>query len=135
VTYSAPLPAGAPFPSLAPAIAGAWQRRGVKAVFTPEAGFPPSTRVTVTIPAVATSPAGGSGSSATARAPTASPAGAITATFTTGFYSALRLQQVLAQLGYLPLTWSPAPGKTAPVPAMPTTALLPYRTLVTVLPA
>lgn len=122
VTYSAPLPASAPFPSLSPAIAGTWQRRGDTAVFTPEAGFPPKTRVTVTIPAVATSAAGGSsatasglGASGTASARTASAAGAITASFTTGSYSALRLQEVLAQLGYLPLTWSPAPGKAATV--------------------
>jgi peptidoglycan hydrolase-like protein with peptidoglycan-binding domain len=32
------------------------------------------------------------------------------ATFTTGSYSTLRLQQLLARLGYLPLTWSPATG-------------------------
>lgn len=124
VTYSAPLPASAPFPSLSPAIAGTWQRRGDTAVFTPEAGFPPKTRVTVTIPAVATSVAGESGSSATASelgtsgtasARTASAAGAITASFTTGSYSALWLQEVLARLGYLPLTWSPTPGKTAAV--------------------
>jgi peptidoglycan hydrolase-like protein with peptidoglycan-binding domain len=31
-------------------------------------------------------------------------------TFTTGGYSTLRLQQILAQLGYLPLTWAPADG-------------------------
>jgi len=124
VSYSAPLPAGAPFPSLSPAIAGRWQRHGDTAVFTPEAGFPPRTRVTVTIPPVATGAAGrsssatasGLGTSGTASARTASAAGAITASFTTGSYSALRLQQVLAQLGYLPLTWSPAPGRTATVP-------------------
>jgi len=162
VTYSAPLPASAPFPSLSPAIAGTWQRRGDTAVFTPEAGFPPRTRVTVTIPAVATSAAGGSGSSGiasglgasgTASARTASAVGAITASFTTGSYSALRLQEVLAQLGYLPLTWSPAPGETATVVLtarfgspqslgcveLPYSAakqaypLLPYGTLVTVL--
>jgi hypothetical protein len=33
---------------------------------------------------------------------------ASTVTFTTGKYSTLRLQQLLAQLGYLPLTWTPA---------------------------
>jgi peptidoglycan hydrolase-like protein with peptidoglycan-binding domain len=34
--------------------------------------------------------------------------------FTTGQYSTLRLQEILAQLGYLPLTWTPAAGAAAP---------------------
>jgi peptidoglycan hydrolase-like protein with peptidoglycan-binding domain len=52
--------------------------------------------------------------SATASAATAasSPPGssASTATFTTGNYSMLRVQEILAQLGYLPLTWTAASG-------------------------
>ena len=35
-------------------------------------------------------------------------------TFTTGKYSTLRLQEILAQLGYLPLTWTPAAGGRCP---------------------
>ena len=43
---------------------------------------------------------------------------ASTVTFTTGTYSTLGLQQILAQLGYLPLTWSPdATGADTGIPA------------------
>src|SRR5262249_56351273 len=39
-------------------------------------------------------------------------------TFTTGSFSTLRLQQVLSQLGYLPLTWMPGTRtRTSSVPA------------------
>ena len=90
VTYSKPLPASAPFPQVSPAIAGTWQRDGTAATFTPAIGFPARTRVTVTAAA----------SDGSAR---------VTSSFTTGSYSTLRLQQLLAQLGYLPLRWIPAP--------------------------
>ena len=46
-------------------------------------------------------------SSASAGASSSASAGA-SATFTTAGYSTLRLQQILAQLGYLPLTWTAA---------------------------
>jgi hypothetical protein len=98
VTYNEPLPAGAPMPALKPAVAGSWSRQGNAVVFTPEAGYPAGTTVTVT--AVAAQ------DKATVRSTSWS--------FTTGKYSTLRLQQILAQLGYLPLTWTPAAGATAP---------------------
>jgi lipoprotein-anchoring transpeptidase ErfK/SrfK len=50
------------------------------------------------------SKAGSSGSDA---------ATATVSSFKTGTYSTLRLQEVLAQLGYLPLTWTPAADATA----------------------
>jgi len=92
VTYNQPLPATAPLPALSPAIPGSWQRTGDAVVFTPETGFPAGTHVTVIVQGT-TGSSGRSGSSAS---------------FTTGKYSTLRLQEVLAQLGYLPLTWTPA---------------------------
>ncbi len=98
VTYSQPLSPQAPAPRLTPAIAGTWQRTGNRAVFTPKAGFPARTRVTVSIPVP-----GAAGS----KVATTSATRVLTA-FTTGSYSTLRLQQLLAQLGYLPMTWSPA---------------------------
>jgi lipoprotein-anchoring transpeptidase ErfK/SrfK len=97
VTYNQPLPATASLPSLQPAIAGSWQRVGRTAVFTPASGFSPGTKVTVTV-------ADASGKTD----------GSVTSTFKTGKYSTLRLQEILAQLGYLPLTWTPAAGSTAP---------------------
>jgi hypothetical protein len=95
VTYNRPVPAGTPFPRLSPDIAGSWQRSGDSVMFTPATGFGESTRVRVDVP--------GDGARA-----------GYSAAFTTGQYSVLRLQEVLAQLGYLPLTWRPAAGAAVP---------------------
>jgi lipoprotein-anchoring transpeptidase ErfK/SrfK len=103
VTYTQPLPAGDELPRLTPAIAGTWQRIGDKAIFTPRAGFPAQTRVTVTIPGGRAIP----GASAAGTKARTTSMTVTKVTFTTGSYSRLRLQQLLAQLGYLPLTWSP----------------------------
>jgi hypothetical protein len=99
VTYSAPLPAGAKLPKLSPAIAGTWQRTGNKAIFTPKAGFAAQTHVTVTVPAVGDTHA---------KVRTTTSTATVIGSFTTGSYSTLRLQQLLAQLRYLPITWTPA---------------------------
>ena len=101
VTYNKPLPATAPFPTLTPAIAGSWARQGDTVVFTPASGFPSGTKVTVTA-------ADGTGTVASTT----------TSTFKTGTYSTLRLQEILAQLGYLPLTWTPAAGSAVPGDSM-----------------
>jgi L,D-transpeptidase-like protein len=90
VTYNQPLPPSAPLPTLSPSIAGSWERTGHTAVFTPATGYPAGTRVTVTA---------GTGGSGT---------GPESSSFKTGKYSTLRLEEILAQLGYLPLTWTPA---------------------------
>jgi hypothetical protein len=124
VTYSRPLTAAAELPRLSPAIAGTWQRSGDKAIFTPEAGFAPRTHVTVTIPGVSASASTArttaqtaySGTAGTGIATTTATATSTTAsvTFTTGSFSTLRLQQLLAQLGYLPLTWTRDAATAAP---------------------
>jgi hypothetical protein len=98
VTYNKPLPDSAAMPTLQPAIAGSWKRQGDAVVFAPTAGYPAGTKVTVTAVAVQDK-----NTDSTA-----------TSTFTTGKYSTLRLQEILAQLGYLPLTWTPAPGGSVP---------------------
>jgi hypothetical protein len=100
VTYNQPLPAAAPLPRLSPGIAGSWQRAGDTAVFTPAIGYPPGTKVTVTV----------------ARQGNTRDRSGKSSTFTTGTYQTLRLQQILAQLGYLPLTWQPTAGATVPAP-------------------
>jgi hypothetical protein len=97
VTYNQAIPAGAPLPTLSPATAGTWRRSGDVAIFTPANGYPAGTRFTVTVAGL------GSDHSRSE-----------TLSFKTADYSTLRLQQILAQLGYLPLTWSPAAGATAP---------------------
>jgi L,D-transpeptidase catalytic domain/Bacterial Ig-like domain len=97
VTYNEPLLASAPLPTLKPAIAGSWRRAGDTAVFTPAAGYQAGTKVTVTV-----------------AVPGGTTDRSISSSFTTGKYRTLRLQEVLAQLGYLPLTWTPAAGATVP---------------------
>ena len=97
VTFNQPLPASAPLPQLSPAVAGAWQRDGDAAVFTPRTGIPANTRETVMVSA-------GDGSVRSEQR----------FSFTTAGYSTLRLQELLAQLGYLPMSWTPAEGAAIP---------------------
>jgi peptidoglycan hydrolase-like protein with peptidoglycan-binding domain len=97
VTFNQPLPASAPLPQLSPAVAGTWQREGDAAVFTPLAGIPADTTETVMVSA-------GDG-------PVRSED---KSSFTTANYSTLRLQELLAQLGYLPMSWTPDVGATIP---------------------
>ena len=97
VTFNQPLPASAPLPRLSPAVAGAWQREGDTAVFTPQPGIPAGTRETVMV--------------STGDGPVRSEQ---KFSFTTAAYSTLRLQELLAQLGYLPMSWAPAVGAAIP---------------------
>jgi len=92
VTYSGPITEHTAMPALSPSIAGSWQISGNTATFTPEVGFTENTHVTLNVPASA-------GLTTTA---------ATAFSFTTGSYSVLRLDQLLSQLGYLPVTWTPA---------------------------
>jgi len=97
VFSAAPAPAS-PLPTLSPRVAGRWHTVGAALVFTPAAALPPATELTLRIPA------GSAGVRSAAGAVLAMPA---TAVFQAGGWSTLRLEQLLAQLGYLPLTWSP----------------------------
>jgi L,D-transpeptidase catalytic domain/Bacterial Ig-like domain len=91
VTYSGPVTKSTPLPTLSPNIPGSWQISKDKATFTPQVGFRQNTHVTVNVPA----PAGTTTTAATSYS------------FTTGHYSMLRMDQLLAQLGYIPVTWTP----------------------------
>ncbi len=93
VTFSAPLSAGTPMPVLIPDVAGNWRVSGDSAVFTPNMPFTPLTRISVSVPSGMRSTAGHA------------LAGPMTAAFTTGAYSILRLAEMLGQLGYLPMSW------------------------------
>ena len=104
VGFSAPLARNSPPPRLSPSVPGSWTVDGTSATFTPAAGFPGDTTVTLT------DPGGSSGSRSAAGAKAGAGgylASGFTASFTTASYSTLRLEQLLAQLGYLPLTWTP----------------------------
>ena len=97
VTYNEPMLATDPLPWLSPAVAGTWQRAGNTAVFMPRTGIPASTRETVM---VSQAVAGGRSDEEFS--------------FRTAGYSTLRLQQLLAELGYLPMSWSAALGAGFP---------------------
>jgi peptidoglycan hydrolase-like protein with peptidoglycan-binding domain len=104
--FSQPIASTSPLPTLWPDIAGTWQGAGSKTLeFDPAAGFQQSQHVTVTIPggALGMRSTGGGLLAATTKD-----------RFRIGTYQTGRLDQLLAQLGYLPLTWTAGPGATVP---------------------
>jgi len=104
VQFSAPLAANTPMPALSPHITGSWQVEGDTAVFTPAVGYSQNTKVKLTIPGGSSGMISVGGASAGSGGLLAS---GVTESFTTGSFSTLALQQVLSQLGYLPLAWTP----------------------------
>jgi peptidoglycan hydrolase-like protein with peptidoglycan-binding domain len=78
-------------PTISPAVAGRWTRASYGWEFTPAGALSPGTQYTVNVPA--------SGSF-----------GGYSWNFTTALPSVTRLQQILAQLGYLPVAFTPASG-------------------------
>ena len=103
VQFSAPLAANTPMPTLSPHITGSWQVEGDTAVFTPAIGYSQDTNVKLTIPGGPNGMISVDGASVGSGGLLASN---VTETFTTGSFSTLRLQELLSQLGYLPLTWT-----------------------------
>jgi hypothetical protein len=110
VTYSAPLTTMPPAPVLNPAVVGNWSKQGNTLTFTPSGGWFPLATETVTVPPGATAMIGGA--KATSTSPT-------TTTFTVAAGSESRVEQMLAELNYLPFNFVP----TAPLPAKVTSAL------------
>jgi peptidoglycan hydrolase-like protein with peptidoglycan-binding domain len=98
VTFDASVSPSSPMPELSPSIPGSWHVAGDTATFTPQTGYLPETTVTVKVPS-GIEPASTSLSALKTTQ---------TVKFTTGQYSTLRLQELLAQLGYLPYTWTPS---------------------------
>ena len=103
VQFSAPLAANTPMPTLSPHISGSWQIEGDTAVFTPAVGYFQNSKVTLKIPGGANGMVSVDGASVGAGGLLSSN---VTQSFTTGSFSTLRLQELLSQLGYLPLTWT-----------------------------
>jgi peptidoglycan hydrolase-like protein with peptidoglycan-binding domain len=102
LTLSSPPPAGAPLPSLTPPVPGTWAVEGPNLTFTPSTWFQPwATEDVVVPPGLATT---------SAPLPALHFAGA----------SLLRAQQLLAELGYLPLRFGSG-GRSA-LSGEPTTA-------------
>jgi L,D-transpeptidase catalytic domain len=115
IVFSAPLTARSPLPTFSPAIAGRWQAVGNNTIaFTPSAPVSPTTEETLLIPG---------GRSGERSVTGLTLAASVTAVFQAGGWSALRLEQLLAQLGYLPMTWNPQgssqPGGTEAASYMP----------------
>ena len=104
VATSAPVVTTGALPQITPRVAGNWSASGNRLTFTPSDGFVPLTTYTVTVPAGLRSAAG------------ATVGTAHSWTFTTAAGSVLRMQQILAGLGYLPLSWTPTAGQPAQSP-------------------
>jgi hypothetical protein len=106
VTFSTALAQDSPLPAIAPRIPGRWQRVGAGTVqFVPKRAFTPLSRVRVRIPAGRRGVRSASGGVLGAK---------MTVRFHVGRYHTTRLEQLLAQLGYLPLTWTPVGSASAP---------------------
>ena len=106
IQFSAPLAADSPLPTIKPRIAGNWQGAGTSTLeFVPSLGFDQLTRVKVTIPG---------GPFGVRSAHGALLGKSVKLEFKTGRYQTARLAELLAQLGYLPLTWTASPGATEP---------------------
>ena len=104
VVFSQPLAADSPLPVLSPAIPGSWRTSGSTLEFVPRRGYAPLTHVKLVIPGGPSGVRSAGGRLLAAR---------VVDRFVTGTYSTLRLEQLLAQLRYLPLNWQPVPGDLA----------------------
>jgi hypothetical protein len=118
ITFSHAVAPSSPTPTLTPAILGSWRRQGTALVFHPSAGYVPSTQVTVKVPA-----------STRAREDNRSIqlGHSFQTSFSVGSGSVLRLQQLLAELGYLPLSFgrgsqTASTTTTTPSTTTPTTS-------------
>ena len=108
VTLSGPVTSVTGDPTFSPPVSGTWQKTGPDSlVFDATSPFIPTTTETLTIPAGIAGPHGAHG--AVLAAPD-------TVTFSVARASTERLQQLLAQLGYLPLSFTPA-ATSAPADA------------------
>ena len=123
ITFNELLATTTPLPTLSPKIDGSWTVSGDTATFQPKLGYSQNTHVTLKIPGgssgVQAAGLASSGTTTTAATDAGLLPKTATLSFTTGSFCTLRLQQLLAQLGYLPLTWTP----TDPTPrsSRPTT--------------
>jgi peptidoglycan hydrolase-like protein with peptidoglycan-binding domain len=106
VRFSGRIKAGSPTPALSPAVTGSWQLVTPDTYsFVASAPLVPSTTETVLVPA------GDNGVVSTSGKVLAQAVGV---RFTVADGNTLRLQQLLAQLGYLPVSFTPAGPLVAP---------------------
>jgi len=106
VQFSEPLAADSPVPTLTPPVAGSWQHvTATTLAFVASAPLVPSSSETLTVPA---------GSGGVVSTGGIALEQAATVHFGVAPGTTLRLQQLLAQLGYLPVSFAPAGPLTAP---------------------
>ncbi len=106
VQFSTDLAPGSPMPTLTPAVAGSWAVLSPSLLqFQATGPLVPGASETVTVPGGSTGVLGSQGQHL---------AQTFTSQFTVAPGSILRLQQLLAELGYLPLTFTPASPLTSP---------------------
>jgi len=106
VQLSSPVLAGSAMPTLTPPVAGTWKKTGPATLtFVAQAPLIPTATETLTVPA------GPDGLRAADGSVLAAP---VTATFTVAQASTERLQQLLAELNYLPLSFAAAQPLSAP---------------------
>ena len=113
ITFSVPPAATSARPTLTPAVAGHWSLDGNSWTFSPSGGYIPQSTETVSVPAA---------TSATEEGRRVHLAAAYKSTFTVRSGSTLRLQQILAELQYLPFTFTRAVAPPAKAPALATVA-------------
>jgi hypothetical protein len=109
VVLSGPPHAGAPMPHLVPAAKGQWTVNGSTLTFTPSFGYAPWSTEHIVVP--------------TALAVYKS------STFYVAGVPLVRVQQLLAELRYLPVDYGPEPGVSGLLTAAPIAALVSPRTL------
>ena len=106
VKFSTDLAPGSPMPTLTPAVAGTWSVLSPSLLQYQATGpLVPGVTETITVP-------GGSAGVVGARGQHL--AASVSSAFTVAPGSTLRLQQLLAELGYLPLNFTPAAPVTSP---------------------
>ena len=127
VQFSAPLAASTPMPALSPHIAGRWQAEGDTAVFTPASGYFQNTHVTLKIPG---GPAGDDLGLPSQRGHrrTAGRLQRHPELHHRLVQAPCACSSCSAQLGYLPLTWTPESYRLPCAPARPRTPSFPRRT-------
>ena len=97
VALSSDLSPSSPLPTLSPSIPGTWERlSGSVLEFVQQAPFQPGQAVTITVPSNLTATSG------------ARLTSAVTTSFQVGTMSITRIQQLLAEEGYLPVTFIPS---------------------------
>ncbi len=106
VHFSTDLAPGSPMPTLTPAVAGTWSALSASLLQYQATGpLVPGVTETITVPGGTTGVVGSHGQHLAA---------SVSSAFTVAQGSTLRLQQLLAELGYLPLNFTPAAPVTSP---------------------